>query len=100
MCRTSAPPRRDLFQIEQTLSVDTQKSTTTEPDPKGSFLLPRLPVRGWTTKRVAIYNANYAVNGDLFLDLARPWTVLTPCDFRAFDTYAEAATYAFKGMTK
>jgi hypothetical protein len=71
----------------------------------GPFLLPkpgvpRLTVRGWTSGRGAIYNADYAANGDKFLTLDKPWTVLTPCDFRAFHTYAEAATYAFKGMTK
>lgn len=45
MCRTSAPPRRDLYELGQSLTADPAKSTTTE-DPQGSFSLPS-PGRRW-----------------------------------------------------
>lgn len=89
MCRTSEPPRRDMYEL--TTELGTRKVPS---------FLPRLTVRGWLSGRVALYNADYSSNGERFLTLDRPWTVLTPCDFRAFDNYAEAAKYAFKGMTK
>lgn len=100
MCRTSAPPRRELYELEQTLTTEKTKSAETKPEPTGSFLMPRLSIRGWHNTRRAIYNANYTADGHRLLELDKPWTVLSPIDFRAFHTYAEAATYAFKGMTK
>jgi hypothetical protein len=56
----------------------------------------RLCVRGWHTVRVAVYNANYAANGDRLLELDKPWTVLSPINFQTFHTHAEALAYAFK----
>ena len=94
MCNpTSAPPRRDLYQLETELRTH-----------KGPFLLPkpkppRIGQTAWMAyaeRRTAVFNANYAANGDRLLDLDKPWTVLTPDDFRAFKTHAEAIAYAFK----
>jgi hypothetical protein len=103
MCRTSSPPRRDLYELTQTLQGEKQKSAAEQ----GGFLVPesrpRIGHTAWMAfaeRRTAVFNANYAANGERLLDLDKPWTVLTPEDFRAFTTYAEAATYAFKGMTK
>jgi len=69
---------------------------------KGGFFVgePRLIVRGWRSNRRSIYNANYAANGDRFLDLEKPWNVLSPIDFQSFRSHEEAALFAFKGMTK
>ena len=60
----------------------------------------RLCHRAWRNTRIAVYNANYAANGDKILDLIHPWTVISPITFQTFRTHKEAATYAFKGMTK
>jgi len=95
MCsQTSQPPRREMYEIE------TELGTHEVP-----FLLPakphlRLTMRSWTSGRVGLYNANFASNGDRFLTLKKPWTVVTPSDYQTFYTFGEAATYAYKGMTK
>ena len=103
MSNTSAPPRRDIYELEQSITTDKPKSAAEQ----GGFLVPesrpRIGHTAWMAfaeRRTAVFNANYAANGERLLDLEKPWTVLTPDDFRAFTTYAEAATYAFKGMTK
>jgi hypothetical protein len=100
MCRTSSPPRRDLYELEQTLTAENQESAETTPEPTGSFLLPRLTVRVWTSGRAGIYNANYASNGERFLDLRNPWTVVTPSNFRVFKTHHEALTWALQEAAK
>ena len=95
MCNpTSQPPRRDLYELETTLTADNGGFLVPEPQE------PRLTVRVWTSGRRGLYNADYSSAGDKFLNLRKPWTVVTPSDFETFYTYAEAATYAFKGMTK
>ena len=101
MCPTSAPPRRDLYELEQSITTVQTKSAAEQ----GGFLVPkpRIGHTAWmqfAERRTAVLNANYAANGERLLNLDKPWTVLTPDDFRAFTTYTEAATYAFKGMTK
>ena len=91
MCNpTKQPPRHDLYAIGKELAADTGGFSLPKPR------VPRLTARVWTNGRVGIYNANYASNGDKFLDLLRPWTVVTPSDFGAFRTHAEALAYAFK----
>ena len=95
MCsQTSQPPRRDMYEIETELGAH-----------EVPFSLPakphsRLGIRGWTSGRVAIYNADFSSRGDRFLTLLKPWTVVTPSDFQTFHTSEEAYAFAFKGMTK
>lgn len=43
---------------------------------------------------LVVYNANYAVNGGLFLSLIKPWTVTGTATFRTFQTHAEAIHWA------
>ena len=91
MCNpTKQPPRRDMYELEE--SMRTSDGPFFVPKPRA----PRLTVRVWTSGRVGIYNANYASNGDKFLDLFRPWTVVTPSDFQTFTTHAEALACATK----
>ncbi|AHB31662.1 hypothetical protein ArV2_gp51 [Arthrobacter phage vB_ArS-ArV2] len=105
MSRTSQPPRRELYLLQnQPPPCDPPKSAETQPPTEAAFLYPkpraaRLTIRGWTSGRVAIYNADYASNGERFLTLRKPWTVVSPIDFRTFHTHTEALTYAIQGET-
>jgi len=40
MCRTSAPPRRELYEITQTLTAESQESAANGSEPTGSSFLP------------------------------------------------------------
>lgn len=72
---------------------------------QGGFLLPkpRIGQAAWMAyaeRRTAVFNANYAANGERLLDLDKPWTVLTPDDFRAFTTHAEALQWVLQEARK
>lgn len=88
MCNpTKQPPRRDMYELETNLTANT-----------GGFLVPanrriRIGESNTETKPI-IYNANYMSDGTRYADFDRPWTVFTPCNFRAFNTHAEAITWA------
>jgi len=90
MCRTSAPPRRDLYELSNELRAN-----------EGPFFVPpkrveRLNQSAWRSNRRTVYNANYSADGHQLLQLQKPWTVLSPIDFQAFHTHAEAVAWAFK----
>ena len=106
MCRTSSPPRRDLYELTQTLQTEPTKSAA---DTGGFFVPkprpPRINTNEWDSARpgaYGIYHAGHLPSGT-FVELVRPWTVIGPATFRCFNTHAEATQYAFtkaKGLNK
>ena len=105
MCRTSAPPRRDLYELEQSITTEQTKSAAEQ---GGSFLPetkpPRIGTYQWMQARdgvTAVFNSDYDENGNLLGPSDKPWTVADPVnDWEYFHTHAEAIAYAFKGTTK
>ena len=93
MCRTSAPPRRDLYELETSLTAD-----------KGGFLLPahrRIRVgAGNDHRRAQVYNAEYLADGTRYTRFDRPWAAFTAIDFRTFTTHAEALQWVLKEARK
>jgi hypothetical protein len=101
MCRTSAPPRRDLYELEQSITTVQTKSAAEQ----GGFLVAdskpgRIAGNDWMEKRAdhatAVWNGHYSVEGGQILWDTKPWCVMTPTSFQSFDTHAEALAYAFK----
>lgn len=101
MCRTSAPPRRDIYELTQTLPTVPTKSAAEQ----GGFLVPktkapRIGSTAWLQQRdnaIAVFNGGYDVDGTrLNIGNAEPWTVITPDGaWSHFWTHAEALAYAF-----
>ena len=94
MCRTSAPPRRDMYEIE------TELGTHEVP-----FLLPAARPRirigaHHEARRAQIYNANYMADGTKYADYTKPWTAFTSIDFRAFKTHPEALQWVLQEARK
>ena len=93
MCRTSAPPRRDMYELQEELAAD-----------KGGFLLPahrRIRVgTGNDHRRAQIYNAEYLADGTRYTRFDRPWTAFTAIDFRTFTTHAEALQWVLQEARK
>ena len=93
MCRTAAPPRRDLYELANELAAN-----------EGGFFVPSKPGRiagnDWMEKRAnhatAVWNGHYSAEGGQIIWHTKPWCVMTPTDFRTFNTHAEAIQYAFK----
>ena len=94
MCNpTSQPPRRDLYELEATLTAD-----------KGGFLVPanrRIRVgAGNDAQRAQIYNANFMSDGTRYADFPKPWTAFTSIDFRTFKTQPEALAWVLQEARK
>jgi hypothetical protein len=93
MCRTSSPPRRDLYELETSLAV------TERP-----FFMPanrRIRIGADTeARRQQIYNADYMSDGTRYAHFPKPWTVFTAIDFRAFTTHHEALQWALQEAHK
>ena len=93
MCRTSSPPRRDLYELANELAAN-----------EGGFFVPKSERKRIGTdnesRRIEIYNANYGASGVRLGDYERPWSVLTPWDGRMFTTYTEALEWALKEAAK
>jgi hypothetical protein len=94
MCNpTSQPPRRDLYELETTLTAD-----------NGGFLVPanrRIRVgAGNDAQRAQIYNANFMSDGTRYADFPKPWTAFTSIDFRTFKTQPEALAWVLQEARK
>jgi hypothetical protein len=94
MCNpTSQPPRRDLYELETTLTAD-----------NGGFLVPanrRIRVgAGNDAQRAQIYNANFMSDGTRYADFPKPWTAFTAIDFRTFKTQPEALAWVLQEARK
>ena len=94
MCNpTSQPPRRDLYELETTLTAD-----------NGGFLVPahrRIRVgAGNDHRRAQIYNAEYLSDGTRYARFDKPWTAFTAIDFRTFTTHAEALQWVLQEARK
>ena len=100
MSLTSAPPRRDLYELAQTLTGEKPKSAADT----GGFLVPanrRIRIgAGNDASRISIYNADYMTDGTRYARFDRPWTVFTAINFRAFTTHHEALEWAIQEATK
>lgn len=94
MCNpTSQPPRRELYELEQTLTAD-----------NGGFLVPanrRIRV-GETSDspKAHIYNAEYLSDGTHYAKFDKPWTAFTAIDFRTFKTQPEALQWVLQEARK
>ena len=102
MSFTAAPPRRDLYELEQTLSTVQTKSAAEQ---GGSFLPKTRPPRIGTTEWIharadtacAVFNGAYGPDGKPLDTYEDPWTVVTPDgEWEYFPTHTEALAYAFK----
>jgi len=94
MCNpTSQPPRRDLYELETTLTAD-----------NGGFLVPanrRIRVgAGNDAQRAQVYNANFMSDGTRYADFPKPWTAFTAIDFRTFKTQPEALAWVLQEARK
>ena len=94
MCNpTSQPPRRDLYELETTLTAD-----------NGGFLVPanrRIRVgAGNDAQRAQVYNANFMSDGTRYADFPKPWTAFTSIDFRTFKTQPEALAWVLQEARK
>jgi len=94
MCRTSAPPRRDLYELSTELAAE-----------QGGFLVPisrpRIRIGASTeARRAQIYNAEYMADGTRYARFTKPWTAFTSIDFRAFKTHAEAIQWVTQEARK
>ena len=94
MCNpTSQPPRRELYELEQTLTAD-----------NGGFSLPanrRIRVgAGNGHQRAQIYNADYMADGTRYAKFDKPWTAFTSIDFRTFKTQPEALQWVLQEARK
>jgi hypothetical protein len=94
MCRTSSPPRRDLYELSTELAAD-----------KGGFFVPENRPRirigaHHEARRAQIYNANYMADGTKYADYTKPWTAFTSIDFRAFKTHPEALQWVLQEARK
>jgi len=94
MCNpTSQPPRRDLYELETTLTAD-----------NGGFLVPanrRIRVgAGNDHRRAQVYNANFMSDGTRYADFPKPWTAFTSIDFRTFKTQPEALAWVLQEARK
>lgn len=92
MSCTSAPPRRDLYELSTELGTHTVP--TFLPEKPG-----RIAGQDWMAKRpnaIAVWNASYTATGHRCEGFGKPWTVMGPNTFKNFTTYAEALAYAIK----
>jgi len=98
MCNpTSQPPRRDLYELETTLTAD-----------NGGFLLPktkppRIGGEDWREQRphtLGIYNGNYAPSGQRIGDFPNPWNAIGPDNDALFPTHAEALAWVLQEARK
>ena len=93
MCRTSEPPRRDMYELTTELAAD-----------KGGFFVPanrRIRVgAGNDAQRAQIYNAEYMSDGTRYAKFDKPWTAFTAIDFRTFKTHAEAIAWVLQEARK
>lgn len=107
MCNpTSAPPRRDLYELTQTLSTVPTKSAAE----KGGFLVPktkpgRIGTLEWIESRdriaFAVFNGAYDDNGKPVEINDDPWTVITPeGEWEHFKTHTEALAWALEEARK
>ena len=99
MCRTSAPPRRDLYELETELAANEGGFFVAKTKPKP----PRIGGAEWETVKpysVAIYNADYMSTGERYAQFTDPWTVVGADTYERFPTHAEAIRYAFKETAK
>ena len=100
MSFTSSPPRRDLYELTQTLSTEQTKSAAEQ----GGFLVPanrRIRIGADNeARKVQVYNADYMSDGTRYAHFDKPWTVFTPINFRAFKTHTEALTWALEEASK
>jgi len=94
MCRTSSPPRRDLYEIQNELGAHEVPSFL----PKTR---PRIRIGADSeTRRAQVYNADYTADGTRYARFDKPWTAFTAIDFRAFKTHHEALTWALQEARK
>ena len=93
MCRTSEPPRRDMYELTTELAAD-----------KGGFFVPanrRIRVgAGNDAQRAQIYNAEYMSDGTRYAKFDKPWTAFTAIDFRTFKTQPEALAWVLQEARK
>ena len=93
MCRTSEPPRRDMYELTTELAAD-----------KGGFFVGtnrRIRVgAGNDAQRAQVYNANFMADGTRYADFPKPWTAFTAIDFRTFTTHAEAIAWVLQEARK
>ena len=98
MCRTSAPPRRDMYELQESLRTGTGPSFLPKTKPG------RIAGNDWMERRAdhatAVWNGHYGVEGGQILWHTKPWCVMTPTSFQTFNTHAEAIRYAFKETAK
>ena len=98
MCNpTSQPPRRELYELEQT--IRTQQGPFSLPKP------PRLGSLDWLHARhpqaLAVFNSAYDIDGSKQHVEADPWCVIKEDgDWEYFATHAEALAYAFTNAPK
>ena len=93
MCRTSEPPRRDMYEL--TTELGTRKVP--------SFLPANRRIRvgaGNDAQRAQVYNANFMADGTKYADFPKPWTAFTAIDFRTFKTHAEALQWVLQEARK
>jgi hypothetical protein len=96
---TSQPPRRELYELEQT--IRTQQGPFLLPKPQ----VPRIGSDGYHEARpdaVAVYNAEYLADGTRYTRFDKPWTVIgrVITDYKRFSTHAAAIAYAFSQVPK
>ena len=101
MCRTSAPPRRELYELETELAANEGGFFVAKTKPKP----PRVGSTAWIYERpntIAIFNGGFDVDGTrLDIGTAEPWTAIHPDGgWHHFWTHTEALEWALQEARK